>query len=299
VKLNGIDLNKLNVFCSVIKNGGYRGASEELNLTRSAISQAISSFEGTLGHKLFHRSGTRLLPTERCMRFYNEVITYQNGLQSSVDTLLGRSRKVEGLLRIGAYLEFTKSKLMPVVEEFLIRHPHVQIKFTFDSPSRIEKLLEDNRLDLSITVFPHRGIKSIKTQRVYQEELVLIAHKDLLPSRVKAETLKLAPVIDYYPNHIIFKRWWKTHFHQLPLAKVTPRVFAATADMVIELAKHKLGVGVVPKYLIEGQMSELRIIQPSESRLLDYIWLNEPRTLQQTPQSLAFKASITEAFQLA
>lgn|GEM_PF-1932706 len=279
MKLNEIDLNKINVFCSVMKHQGYKGASEELNLTRSAISQSITSLEGMLSLSLFYRIGNRIIPTERALEFYNGILTYQIGLEKTLSQLSLKleSNKRKGILRIGVYLEFAKSKLVPVVERFLTENPEAQIKFIFDSPSRIEKLLENNLLDLSISIFPHRGIKSIHSQILYQQELVMIGHKEILPDRFRKESFHIIPVIDYYQSHLLFKRWWKTHFNSSPSNKINPRVYAATAEMVIELVKRKLGVGVVPKYLVEGKLSSMgiQIIQPSTKELIDFIWLNE------------------------
>jgi DNA-binding transcriptional LysR family regulator len=298
MKLNGLDLNKLNVFCSVVRHKGYKGASEELNLTRSAISQAITSFEGTLGQTLFHRMGNKVVPTEKAIRFYTEVLQYQNNLQTTFSDLLSENSQVEGLLKIGVYLEFAKSKLMPVVEEFLTLYPDVQIKFTFDSPSRIEKLLENNLLDLSISIFPHRGIKSIKSQKLYQEELVLIGHRDLIPKQITKEFFNLTPIIDYYPSHVVYKRWWGMHFTQNLSKKINPRVYAATAEMVMELVKRKLGVGVVPRYLLEQatHKAKLEIIQPTEKKLIDFIWLNESILNNRSQLYDVFRKSVAKSF---
>ena len=142
MKLNGFDLNKIHVFFAVVKHQGYRGAADELQLTRSALSQSIAGLESTLGVALFHRVGRRLIVTPAAQRFYDEVNDYQSKLQDSVASLIGQTGKAEGLLTIGAYLEFAKSKMMPVVEEFLERNPKAQIKFIFDGPSRLAKLLE-------------------------------------------------------------------------------------------------------------------------------------------------------------
>jgi DNA-binding transcriptional LysR family regulator len=274
VKLNTLDLNKLNVFCAVVRNGGYRGASEELNLTRSAISQAIKNFENTLGLTLFNRVGTKLVITQEARRFYQEIQDYQNNLQNSLSRLTDQPKGIEGLVRVGSYLEFTKSQLIHVVEEFLREHPRVQLKFVFDAPSRLDRLLESGRIDVSISIFPHRGLKSIVSEKLVREELVLVAKKDLFPEKIREADLKKMDVIDYFQNHQIFKRWWKLHFTSRPNPSV--RVYAATAEMVLQLVSSGLGMGVVPRYIFENfsKKSGLLIVQPTHRRLIDHIWLN-------------------------
>ena len=276
MKLNGFDLNKLVIFSAVAKHGGYRGASEELNLTRSAISQAITSLEDTLGKKLFNRVGVKLQLTESAQLFSKEILDYHQNLQSTLNTFIKKGAKVEGQLRIGAYLEFTKSKLMPVVEEYLSTFPGIQIKFFFDSPSRIQSLLENDRIDLSISVFPHKKSKSIESKKLYQEELVLIGRTDFVTHQPQKEILAKIPIIDYYPTHLLFKRWWYQQYSQ-HLKALNIVTYAATAEMVYEMVRRRLGIGVVPKYVFENMSKneKVHIIQPTEKRLFDYVWISQ------------------------
>ena len=300
MKLNGLDLNKINVFMSIVKHQGFKGAAEELDLTRSALSQSIASLETVLGVALFHRVGIKLIPTKAAEKFFAEMNLYQTNLQHALSGLIGKKGKASGTLRIGAYLEFAKSKMMPALEEFLSSHPNAQIKFTFDSPSRLDRLLESHKIDLSISVFPHASIHKVYSQKLYQEELVMVASSKLVPERAKAVHLHDIPVIDYYPSHQLFKRWTKLHFKSRAL-KTPVRAYAASADMVMEMVKRGLGMGVVPRYVFEssGRSSDVQVIQPSDKRLYDYIWLNEPKQTQKSLVHQTFTSLLTSRFMVA
>jgi DNA-binding transcriptional LysR family regulator len=283
MKLNGVDLNKLYVLCAVVQHRGYKGASEDLGLSRSAISQSLTGLESQLGYALFHRVGTQLVLTEPARQFHDNVARALLEINQSVSEFTNPYTESSGTLRIGSYLEFTKSKMMPVLQKFMETEPRVQMKFSFHSPSRLLAALEKQKLDLCISIFPYEGRKSsITNRKLYQEELVLIARKDQWAENPEREKIMLAPVIDYYPNHVLFRRWWKCHYQQ-NLAKVNLRCYAATADMVIEFVKRGLGVGVVPKYVFEhgNRDQSLHIIKPSSRRLMDYVWLiyfKQPRS---------------------
>lgn len=289
MKLNDLDLNKLVIFGSVARHGGYRGASEELNLTRSAISQAITNLEDILGKKLFNRVGARLQLTESAQNLSQDLSKHHRDIQLALATFTKKDGKVDGQLRVGAYLEFAKSKLMPVVEEFMSSFPNVQMKFIFDSPSRIQSLLENDRIDLSISVFPHAKSKSIESKKLYQEELVLIGRTDLLSHQPKREMLAKTPIIDYYPAHLLFKRWWYHQFSQ-HLKTFNVVAYAATAEMVYEMVRRRLGIGVVPKYVFDSFLKDERvhIIQPTERRLFDYVWLSQFKQKDRDPAHAEF-----------
>src|SRR5262249_35131803 len=154
----------------------------------------------------FNRAGGRLQLTESAEKLYREISQHHQNLQTALLTFTQKSASVTGRLRVGAYLEFTKSKLMPIIEEFMSTYPKVQMKFVFDSPSRMKSLLENDRIDLSISIFPHHHAKSIESKKLYQEELILIGRTDFVAHQPTKEILSKVPVIDYYPSHILFKR---------------------------------------------------------------------------------------------
>lgn len=294
MKLKDIDLNKLLVFSSVARHKGYKGASEELGLTRSAISQSVMHLEDVLGKKLFNRVGRSLQLTQDAARFYQELTGIQSMIGSTLSDFLSREGRVKGQLRVGAYLEFTKGKMMPIIEEFMTSHPDVQLKFVFDSPSRVQSLLERDLIDLSVSIFPHRGSKTIESKKLYREELVLIGHRDLLSAKATRSQLLKVPVLDYYPTHLLFRRWWRCQFGQaLKGARIVS--FAATSEMVVEMAKRKLGVGVVPRYLLSDD--SLQIIQPTAHRLFDYVWVNQFKNNKaRNPAHAKFLALLFERF---
>jgi len=154
VKLNSIDFNKIAVFCQVIESGNYQRASEALHVTPSALSQTITNLEHSLGFALFDRRGRRLVPTKDGLKLHQEFRQSQAGLIQALRQMKGRQTEVSGTLRIGAYLEFAKSKLTVLLKDFIQEFPDANIKMVFDSPSRLHKLLDGGQLDLCLSIFP-------------------------------------------------------------------------------------------------------------------------------------------------
>ncbi|MGZ3737711.1 MAG: LysR family transcriptional regulator, partial [Bdellovibrionota bacterium] len=160
MKLNDLDLNKVAVFCQVVDSGNYRLASEALNVTPSALSQTIKILEHGLGGALFHRVGKKLVPTQSGLVLHKEFRRTHADFLRSIQGL-GESRHVSGLLRVGAYLEFAKYRLSPLIAEFHEKFPHAQLKLTFDSPSRLQRLLETGRLDVCFSIYPSQEARTI------------------------------------------------------------------------------------------------------------------------------------------
>lgn len=273
MNLNSIDLNKIRVFHSVVKNGSYRLAGEELGLTRSAISQSMTTLEAQIGVSLFQRKGRRLFPTNDAVALSHEFAQYHSSLESALRKVQNTHQDVTGTVRIGSYYEFAKSQLTPLIHEFCSQHPQARFRFVFDSPSKLEDLIDQGKIDLNFSIFPHKGSHDIESFKVFNQELVLIASKRHSKQARQLESLLQLPLIEYYSSHKVLPRWIQTHFGR-KRPKIQPQVFAASAEMLIELVSLGTGVGIAPLYLLDKR-NDLEIIRPTNKKLLDYIWLNQ------------------------
>lgn len=294
--LNSIDLNKIAVFCTVIDAGGYQRAAEVLHVTPSALSQTITRLEHSLGLSLFDRRGRRLVPTKEGLRIHQEFLRHQTGFVRAVQALQGRQTEVAGTLRIGAYLEFAKSRLTGVMKDFIGDHPEANIKVVFDSPSRLHRMLDLGQLDLCLSIFPSSSKKSVRSKAFSEEELVLIAQAHILPENPAMKQILSVPVVDYYYNHQPIGRWLQLHFGRRP-KKPPVRIFAATAEMVLALVRAGAGIGVVPKYLVTAAdiQSGIKIVRPTSRKLTDYIWLLERIGSEKSALHLAFTRKLMPA----
>jgi DNA-binding transcriptional LysR family regulator len=299
VNLNNIDLNKIVTFCQVVDSGSYRAASEVLNLTPSALSQAISGLEHQLQMPLFHRIGRRMVITENGRSLYREFKSRHSEFMGALHRLVQRDVELSGRLRVGAYLEFAKSQLAPLSNTFLKMHPNAEIKFTFDTPSRLHRLLEERKLDLCFSIFPSAEHNTIQSKRVYQEELVMIGPKGMLSATPSYEEINKAPVVEYYLNHQPTRRWVYLHFKKRPRA-LPIRAYASTAEMVLALVRQGLGIGVVPEYLLRSELGgeNLAVIRPTSERLIDHIWMLQAKDSAASGLQAAFAQQVLESVRL-
>jgi len=270
MKLNNIDLNKLNVFFHVMDTGGYAGASKELNVTKSAVSQSITGLEAQLGVQLFLRKSKKLIPTAEAEEVYKEFSVYQTNLKRTLSLLSNDTDKVTGLVKVGAYLEFAKKELSPFLKSFVEKYAEVQIKLKFESPTRLQELLESNQLDLAFSIYPVKNIKGVTSEKVLKEELVMVCRRGHAQKYKKFEHFETAHFIAYYKDQEVLKKWARVHFKKRIKTFNVP-VFAATAEMVVASVKEGIGIGVVPDYLVD---QDLEVIRPTVKKLEDYIWLN-------------------------
>lgn len=297
MKLNNLDLNKIAVFCQIVDSGNYRLASEVLNVTPSALSQTISILEHSLGFELFHRVGRKMLPSENGLQLHSEFRNYHNNFIDSVQKLASEKDKVQGILKMGAYLEFAKSQLAPRLSDFLKTYPQAQVKMTFETPSRLQLLLEKGSIDLCFSIFPSLQTRVIESQPIYKEEMVLISPCGLLSEKPSFDEIMKTPMIEYYFNHQPIRRWLALHFKKRP-QNLPIRVYASTAEMVLALVKEGAGIGVVPKYVLESShfSQALKVIRPTERKFASHIWMLERKASSKRAVHQAFTENIKSKF---
>lgn len=289
-----LDFNKVAVFCQVIESGNYQRASEVLHVTPSALSQTVTGLEATLGFALFERRGRRLVPTAKGLRLHREFRRRERDLLQVVNELGDEGGQVSGLLRIGAYLEFGKARLTAPMKSFIEDYPAAHIKTVFDAPSRLQELLLAGQLDLCFSIFPAAENRALQSTALAEEELVLIAAAGRLSETPGFDEIMATPIIDYYFNHQPIRRWLALHYGKRP-KKIPVRIFASTAEMVLALVKEGAGVGVVPRYLVDGQKA-IRIVRPTARKLTDFVWLLERAGPPASPVTAAFRARVLAHF---
>ncbi|MCI5072292.1 LysR family transcriptional regulator [bacterium] len=291
-------MNKLNVFFVVMESNSFSDAAEKLNVSRSAISQSMTILEGQLGYGLFLRKSQKIYPTQKAQRIFENLKEYQHSLALSLVHESKREEDIGGIVKVGAYEDFAKTHLSLAVKKFHELYPNVILQFNFAAPSQLQSMLEDNRLDLCFSIFPSQGVKSITTKKIYTEDLILLTPENYLNECKQLETLIELPIVDYFPKHILFKRWVYQHYKKRR-SKFNIKLYAASSEMVLQCIADGLGIGVVPSYVYEKRrlaLPDVFKVSPSKKSLKDYIWLNQHKNQYSSQAHQVFYQYIVHYF---
>lgn len=137
----------MRVFQSVVETGGFTAAAQVLGVSQPFVSQTVRRLEEGLGVKLLHRS-------TRGHRLTAEGELFLRGCGRAIDAVeaaeaeMQRSReRISGELRVSAPLAFGLDRVVPILPDFMARHPDltVGLSLTDDSVSLIE-----DRIDVAI-----------------------------------------------------------------------------------------------------------------------------------------------------
>jgi DNA-binding transcriptional LysR family regulator len=277
MELNRLDLNKLHVFLSVVEKGGVSAAAATLSLTRSAVSQSVSTLERDLGFALFDRVGRKLVLTVEGRELHDEFLRYHRRLETVLDGVRGKGVEPRGLLRLGLFVGFPRERLAQVLSGFLQKHPAVQVKVVFAATGELLRLLLQDRIDLALTIHRLAGREPrVRSEELFREDLILVAGGKLRGISLRSTELSTVPVVEYYQTGELFRPWVRHHFGKVPRT-VNVRAYAAEAELVLELVMKGVGVGVLPESLAKPYLAKgrLRALGGSRAEMAGRIWLNE------------------------
>jgi DNA-binding transcriptional LysR family regulator len=143
------NLTDIAVFVRVVDTGGFSAAADRLDLSRAAVSKAVSRLEERLGARLLQRTTRRLSLTESGRALYERsrrALASIEEAEQEIGRLQGEPR---GTLRISAPVYFGVHHLAPLLSEYLARHRDVDADVQLDD--RLVDIVGDG-FDLAIRV---------------------------------------------------------------------------------------------------------------------------------------------------
>jgi DNA-binding transcriptional LysR family regulator len=175
-----MDLTDLEIFRSVVQEGGVTRAAEKLNRVQSNVTTRVRQLEADLGVELFIREGKRLHLSPAGKR----LLDYADRLLELADEARDamHDAKPRGVLRLGS-MESTASVRLPVpLNEYLSRYPEVSLDLRIGTPRELAPMVREGALDAALVAEPIADAPFEKTP-IYEEELVIIAGANHPPIR--------------------------------------------------------------------------------------------------------------------
>jgi len=127
---NSIDIRQLEAFAAVMSAGSVTGAARLLGRSQPAVTRQIQDLEADLGYALLHRSGPRIRPTARGLRFHAEVERHLSSLTHIRERAEAIGREEPTTLTVAATPSLAAGilpqALAAVAPDLIPRHLHVQ-----------------------------------------------------------------------------------------------------------------------------------------------------------------------------
>lgn len=179
-QVSNIDLRTLRIFKTVVDCGGFSAAEVELNISRPAISIAISDLEQRLNLKLCQRGRTGFSLTEEGAEVYQSVLELLIALETFRTQVNAINEQLKGELNIGITDNLTTIEHMRLTDALMALKdlgPEIHINIRMMPPDQIEINVLDGRLHVG-AVPELRLLPGLNYYQLYQEESFLYCSKD-------------------------------------------------------------------------------------------------------------------------
>lgn len=148
----------LDEFVAVAETGRFTAAAERLGLSSSHISRQVARLEERLQTRLFYRSTRKVALTEAGQTFLQHCQRLVDARDEALRAVNDLTGEPKGLLRMTCAVAYGERFIVPLVNEFMARHPQL----------RVEIELSNRPLDLV-----HEGLDlAIRLGRLQDSRLV-------------------------------------------------------------------------------------------------------------------------------
>ncbi len=246
------------IFYYVAKYGSFTKAANALLLNQPNLTRTVKNLEEKLGRALFERSnkGVKLTPAGEVL-FEHVSAAFEHFNAAEEEISLNKSLE-RGVVSIGASEIALNLYLLPILNKYKSSYPGVKIKILhLSAPEAIEKL-SNGLIDLAMFTAPMKPTTDIVGKEIASFREVAICgetYKDI----IKEKGITFTELAQH--SIVSFGKKTSTYVFYFQLFQkygidFTPDIEAATADQIIPLVRHNLGIGFVPERFLQEKNEE-------------------------------------------
>lgn len=240
-----IDLESLEIFRMVAREGGIVRAAERLNRVPSNVTTRIKQLEQRLGTQLFHRQGRGITLTstgKTLLAHANRLLTIATQIEADMT-----AAQPTAPFRIGAMESTAGARLPGILAQFHEMTPTTPIELQTGTTAGLIKKISDYELDAAFVGEPFQGT-GLSARPVFEEQLVLVSTRSKTaistPSDIGDGTLLAFSKGCAYRTRL--EDWLSTE--TVPPGRILE---LASYHAIIAAAAAGVGYGIVPVSLLD------------------------------------------------
>ncbi|MDB6352998.1 LysR family transcriptional regulator [Trichococcus sp. K1Tr] len=164
---------KITYIETIAKHGNITKAANELFISQPYLSKIIQAIEKETGVTIFERTQKFLSLTfagERYLSYLRKFENLETDMKKELEMI---SNNKKGKIVFGINQALGTTLLPKILPEFSMQFPGIQIELEEKSAQDLEKMLEDNRVDLSIGMTPVTN-QNLSYEYLYEDSVYLL-----------------------------------------------------------------------------------------------------------------------------
>ncbi len=249
-----ISYDHYRIFYFVAKYGSFTKAAEVTLSNQPNLTRTIRSLETSLGCTLFERSNKGVKLTSDGEKLFDHISIAFEHIEAGEQEISSKNSLKKGVLSIGASEIALRCFLLPILSDFRAKYPGIQIKISNVSTPSAVTMLKNGLVDLAFVTSPVESDSELKKKNLRELHEVAIcgeAFSSLAKSETPVSFRRIAkrPIVSLGPKTSTYEFYLKLFLENG--ANFSSDIEAATADQIIPLVKHNLGIGFVPVDFLE------------------------------------------------
>ncbi|MDE1465384.1 transcriptional regulator GcvA [Spartinivicinus poritis] len=277
-------LNALKAFEAAGRHQNFTLAANELFVTQGAISRQVKQLEEYLGFPLFERRGQTLQLTAAGKQYLGAIKEALDTMDEATQSIIQQFRPNE-TLTISVLPSLSSRWLIPKINQFKQQHPHLQLNII--TSDNTDALFEEN-VDIVIRSGKNNNWSRVDATWLMNEELIPICSPDLLQKNYPintADDFHHYTLLEHTSRKHMWRNWFKQHNSEEPTEK---RLGFEHYFMLIQAAHEKLGIALVPRFLIEQELISHSLVSPIPTPCTSqYSYYLITRKMKQIPQKIS------------
>ncbi|GMX62547.1 LysR family transcriptional regulator [Paenibacillus elgii] len=245
---------RFKVLAKVIELGSFTKASEELNMTQSAVSHAIASLEAEWGATLLIRDRKKeLVLTEVGQKTLIHIREILNRTERIQQELALAASLEAGTVRIGTFYSASSCLLPKILAKFQKKHPRIEFRFYEGTYEEMAEWLDTGVIDIGFVVQQDKHTKW-DTVPLIQDKMVVA-----FPAGHKFQQREMIAVEDLQDEPFIMPRgMYQSHIEEIfQQAKVKPSIRFEVQDCstIANMVQEGLGITIGPELFLKTQQN--------------------------------------------
>jgi DNA-binding transcriptional LysR family regulator len=256
-------LNDLEAVIAISRRGSFRAAALDLDMSTTALSNAIGKLEAELGVRLFNRTTRSVSLTDAGRLFVEQVSPALQDIRSAVDTVRSQQATPSGTLRINAFATAARD-IAPLVMAFLHSYPQVHIDLVTEG--RLVDIVADG-FDMGVRVADLVPSDMISVSLGRKQRFAVVGSPTYFEKhgkpRVPPDLLNLPCIRVRLPNGALY-RWRFEKGSQTAQMDVSGPVTLDEASLARAAALEGVGLGFFMEQDVRADIEAGRLIRVLE-----------------------------------
>ena len=282
----------IHAYVQVVEAGGFAAAARHMGLSRSAVNKLVITLETELGVRLLQRSTRQVAPTATGAAFYERCLGILADLEEAELAVSQAQAEPVGPLRVNAPMTFGTLHLGPLLAEFMVQYPGVQVQLTLEDRF-VDPLAEG--FDLTLRIAQPERLPRLVVHEVAQLQRLLCAAPSYLKRHGhprEAKELSHHSCLAY--GELAGRNEWVLDgpSGECRLA-VGGAMCSNNGEVLRDAAIRGLGIVLLPRFIIQASLDQgrLAVVLPDHSPRLLSLWVIYP-----TNRHLSAKVQLLTAF---